>query len=131
MQKATWFDLNRNYNRNIWNHYKTVGPRTNNHCEGFNNRFNKLTGSHQNIYKLINIIKKVELEASLKYNNYSQGKVIYQSKILYQKKTGEIEKSIQLQKSKKSTLDQLLAFLSVHIGSQEITKAINANSIED
>ena len=53
-------------------HYRylldTDGPRTNNYNEGYNNRINKLCGSgHPNLYKFINILKREESLASIKY----------------------------------------------------------------
>ncbi|CAF1004023.1 unnamed protein product, partial [Brachionus calyciflorus] len=35
----TWFEGG--FDTEIWNHAKTIGPRTNNHVEGFHNRLNK------------------------------------------------------------------------------------------
>lgn len=38
----------------VWNHFATVGPRTNNSVEGYNNKLKKFIGAAQpNIYKLV------------------------------------------------------------------------------
>jgi hypothetical protein len=34
---AVWF---KTYPISVWNHYETVGPRTNNHVEGFHSKLN-------------------------------------------------------------------------------------------
>ena len=58
----------------IWNHFDTDGPRTNNYNEGYNNRLNRLCGSgHPNLYKFINIMKREESLASVKYFRAIQG----------------------------------------------------------
>jgi len=52
----------------VWNHFDTDGPRTNNYNEGYNHRLNRLCGSgHPNLYKFINIMKREESLASVKY----------------------------------------------------------------
>ncbi|XP_048248930.1 uncharacterized protein LOC125378113 [Haliotis rufescens] len=35
--------------RNMWNHFDTLGPRTTNHVEGWHARINKMTTNHPNI----------------------------------------------------------------------------------
>jgi hypothetical protein len=58
----------------IWNNFDTDGPRTNNFNEGYNNRLNRLCGSgHPNLYKFINIMKREESLASVKYFRAIQG----------------------------------------------------------
>jgi hypothetical protein len=54
--QRTW--LNGNFPIDLWNHSSTTGPRTNNHVEGFHNKFNKYIKSpHPHLYKLINVFK--------------------------------------------------------------------------
>jgi hypothetical protein len=52
---------------NTWNHFNNVGPRTNNHLEGYhrklNNEFNR---SHPSIYRLIGILQNHEVEYRVK-----------------------------------------------------------------
>ena len=50
----------------MWNHFSTVGPRTNNNLESYNSRLNKLIAvPHPNIWKFINMIKSEELNTTL------------------------------------------------------------------
>ena len=43
------------------NHHGTIGPRTNNHVEDFNNKINLYIDSDQpNIYNFINTLKQLE-----------------------------------------------------------------------
>ena len=45
----TW--INGNFPLTIWNHFRSDIPRTNNNCEGYNNRLDKRAmKSHLNIY---------------------------------------------------------------------------------
>ena len=44
--------------RSTWNHYDTDGPRTTNHVEGWHGKLSQqMSGSHPNIYRLIDIMK--------------------------------------------------------------------------
>ena len=52
----------------IWNHFETVGPRTNNHVEGFNFKLNQYSFSnHPKIYQLILFFRQMETKISQKY----------------------------------------------------------------
>ncbi|XP_071103353.1 uncharacterized protein [Haliotis cracherodii] len=45
----------------LWNHHQTFGPSTNNNLEGFHSRLNaSLNHRHPNLYRFIEIIKKIE-----------------------------------------------------------------------
>ena len=42
----------------LWNHYNTVGPRTNNNLEGYNNKLKlHVSRAHPNIFKSIEIFQ--------------------------------------------------------------------------
>ncbi len=62
---AVWFTT---YPISVWNHYETVGPRTNNHVEGFHSKLNKISGRRPNIYRSINFFKEIETETTIGYN---------------------------------------------------------------
>ena len=52
----TWM-CNENFLLQLWNHCQTVGPKTNNHVEGFHSKFNKyLQSKHPNQGWFINCI---------------------------------------------------------------------------
>lgn len=44
--------------RDVWNHFETVGPRTTNHVEGWHSKINKLVTHHPNIFRFISLIKQ-------------------------------------------------------------------------
>ena len=53
----TW--LCGNYPDDIWTHFNSWTPRTNNGCEGYNSRLSRrVVISHPNIYELITILKQ-------------------------------------------------------------------------
>ena len=61
-----------------WNHFLTVGNRTNNHVEGYNLKLRKWIGAKSpNIYKAINLFQKEEVNSSFLYEraNSSNPKV--------------------------------------------------------
>jgi hypothetical protein len=61
----TWLD---GFERNIWNHFENLGPRTNNHVEGYNSRFNGIVNvSHPNIWKFITCLQAEEATYTHKY----------------------------------------------------------------
>ena len=41
----------------LWHHFKTVGPRTNNHLEGYNNRLKTLSTAHPDIFSSIDLFR--------------------------------------------------------------------------
>ena len=49
----------------IWNHFETIGPRTNNHVEVFNIQYS--FSIHPNIYQLIILFRQMETNISQKY----------------------------------------------------------------
>ena len=50
------------------NHFETVGPRTNNHVEGYNNKLKCFVGAAKpNIYKIVNIFKNEETNSDKKF----------------------------------------------------------------
>ena len=53
----TW--LCGSYPRDIWTHFNSSTPRTNNGCKGYNSRLSRrVVISHPNIYELITILKQ-------------------------------------------------------------------------
>jgi hypothetical protein len=64
---AVWFQK---FEISLWNHYDTVGPRTNNHVEGFHSKLNRLCQeAHPNIFKSIGIVKDIETETAINYKH--------------------------------------------------------------
>ena len=52
----TW--LTGHYPVTMWNHFRSEIPRTNNNCEGYNNRLAERCGKpHLNIYELLLVLK--------------------------------------------------------------------------
>lgn len=69
----TWFEGS--LETKLWNHANTIGPRTNNHVEGFHNRLNKwVSKAHPSIYQLITVFQKIETKASVDYQTRLLGK---------------------------------------------------------
>ena len=59
--RSTWLSESSLFPPKIWNHFDTVGPRTNNHVEGFNFKLNTYSFcKHPNVYVLINLLKEME-----------------------------------------------------------------------
>lgn len=51
-----------------WNHYETIGPKTNNHVEGYHNKLNKAMDTNKpNIFRAIACFKREEMLASVDY----------------------------------------------------------------
>jgi hypothetical protein len=68
---AVWFQK---FEIALWNHYDTVGPRTNNHVEGFHSKLNRLCQeAHPNIFKSIGIVKDIETETAINYKQLAIG----------------------------------------------------------
>ncbi|XP_048248894.1 uncharacterized protein LOC125378088 [Haliotis rufescens] len=58
---TTWVDDGARFPLPLWNHHGTTGPRTNNNLEGFHNRLNRgLPHRHPNIYRFVEVVRKVE-----------------------------------------------------------------------
>ena len=73
--ERTW--LSRIYPIELWNHYDTEGPRTNNHVEGDNAALNRFVNvDSPNIYDLILAMKDFETSVAVKYFKYSCIKVV-------------------------------------------------------
>jgi hypothetical protein len=66
--RSTWLDSSSMFPPKIWNHYDTIGPRTNNHVEGYNFKLNRYSFcNHPNIFELINLLKSMESTISRKW----------------------------------------------------------------
>ena len=62
----TWFEGD--FNLVLWNHAHTIGPRTNNHVEGFHNRLNKwIKKPHPDTYQLISVFQKIDNKVSVDF----------------------------------------------------------------
>jgi hypothetical protein len=63
----TWFEGE--FPPSMWNHSNTVGPRTNNHVEGYHHKINNwINKQHPDIYSLINVNKKMDSLMVVDYN---------------------------------------------------------------
>ncbi|CAF0718120.1 unnamed protein product [Brachionus calyciflorus] len=52
----------------LWNHAHNIGPRTNNHVEGFHNRLNKwIKKPHPDTYQLISVFQKIDNKVSVDF----------------------------------------------------------------
>ena len=68
---SIWFER---FKPALWNHYETIGPRSNNHLEGYNFKINKYIDCiHPNIYSLINTFKDLELLISMNFIQITNG----------------------------------------------------------
>lgn len=70
----------------MWNHFETTSPRTNNHIEGFNNRMkHEVTHLHPSVGDYIEAIKRVEIEVAERFveldNNLSSPRTASKEKI--------------------------------------------------
>ena len=70
----TWRKNTSKFGPSLWNRFNILGPRTNNHIEGWHSSLNKKIGSaHPNIFKFIDIIKKEQVRNELKVLHANQG----------------------------------------------------------
>ena len=54
----------------LWNHYDTVGPRTNNNLEGYNNKLKThVSRAHPSIFKSIELFQTQETNSFVKYRH--------------------------------------------------------------
>ncbi|XP_071154896.1 uncharacterized protein, partial [Mytilus edulis] len=61
-------------NRHLWNHYDTVGTRTNNHLEGWHHKLkNHVEHPHPNIFNLVKLLKKQQAAIEVRLIQYSAG----------------------------------------------------------
>ncbi|CAF0853002.1 unnamed protein product [Brachionus calyciflorus] len=66
--ETTWIN-HKVYKIDLWNHFDTLGPRTNNHVEGDNHKVNSyIDFTHPHIYSAINTFKSLETTTSLNYH---------------------------------------------------------------
>ncbi|CAF1018080.1 unnamed protein product [Brachionus calyciflorus] len=71
--KDTWYQKPK-FSYELWNHYYTEGPRTNNHVEGYNLKINKyIDYSHPHIYSAINTLKCLETSTGLNFFQIESG----------------------------------------------------------
>lgn len=83
--------MSSNYPVEIWNHSETIGPKTNNHLEGFHSKITRHLGAaHPNIYKLVKLFKTLESNASVDYES-----IKFRREALRSRKTKAINKEIQ------------------------------------
>ncbi len=57
----------------LWHHFKSVGPRTNNHLEGYNNRLKTLSTAHPDIFSSIDLFRAEENNAQLAWFSAEKG----------------------------------------------------------
>ncbi|XP_048246386.1 uncharacterized protein LOC125377370 [Haliotis rufescens] len=71
---TNWVDYEARFPLSLWNHHQTFGPRTNNNLEGFHSRLNaSLNHRHPNLYRFIEIIKKIEKSEKTKLSQLDLG----------------------------------------------------------
>ncbi|KAK3106289.1 hypothetical protein FSP39_017023 [Pinctada imbricata] len=61
-------------NRHLWNHFEAEGPRTTNNLEGWHSKLNKhFNHPHPNIYRLIDVIKRIQAANEVQQVQYAAG----------------------------------------------------------
>jgi hypothetical protein len=71
--RTTWLDGSR-FPPSLWNHYETIGPRSNNHVEGYNFTLNNdIDSVHPNIFSLTNTLKEHEVLNMMNYIRLDHG----------------------------------------------------------
>ncbi|CAF1104867.1 unnamed protein product [Brachionus calyciflorus] len=59
---------------NLWNHFYTEGPRTNNHVEGYNHKINNyINHTHPHIYSAIYTLKTLETSTGINFFQHESG----------------------------------------------------------
>lgn len=100
----TWVE---GYRLDLWNHFETEGPRTNNHIEGYNRKFNDLLGHHPNIWNFITTLIEEEERMSIRLGKLNAGNLRENTR-----KKEDIERDLKISKlqtkylMKKLDLDQ-------------------------
>ena len=65
--RSTWLE-GLKFPPSFWNHYETIGPKSNNYVEGYNlNLNNDIDSVHPNIFGLIGTLKANEVLNSMNY----------------------------------------------------------------
>ncbi len=119
----------------FWNNFKTVGPRTNNHLEGYNLKLKKsVSVAHPNIYTAIHLFLSQEVSASLNYYRAANGEWISP------RKKKEIEKDGKISNLKKIFDDgdisltvyvkNIISILYIDAGKKQATES-DADSDDD
>ena len=74
--ESTWIGRDSKFPKDMWNHYETIGPRSNNHVEGYNLKFNRYVETiHPNVYKLIQDMRDQEAFCSMNYIQRNNGRL--------------------------------------------------------
>ena len=107
--ESTWIGRDSKFPKDMWNHYETIGPRSNNHVEGYNLKFNRYVETiHPNVYKLIQDMRDQEAFCSMNYIQRNNGRLsksfrrpidIKRDDILFNLKTLFFYQSISLNNS--------------------------------
>jgi hypothetical protein len=83
--------LNGSFDINLWNHFDVIGPRTNNHLEGFNAKLNKYFDYNKpHIYNFILALKDIETEVDKQIHDLQHGSVFNK------KRSADILRDLQL-----------------------------------
>ncbi|XP_071111934.1 uncharacterized protein [Haliotis cracherodii] len=70
----TWIDNHAQFQLGLWNHHDNIGPRTNNHLEGWHCHLNKLVQrAHPNVFAFIKVIQRLEKTERNKLAQYLHG----------------------------------------------------------
>ncbi|XP_041365117.1 uncharacterized protein LOC121380390 [Gigantopelta aegis] len=105
---VNWIDYDARFPLPLWNHHDTNGPRTNNNLEGFHNRLNKaMPHYHPNIYRFVDIIKKIEFADRAKISQIDFGAVPSRKCVYREMKNRLVRLKDQLQQRVKTPLQFL------------------------
>lgn len=106
---TTWVDYDARFPIAMWNHNQTNGPRTNNNVEGFHNRLNRsLPHHHPNIYRFIEVIRKIEFSERAKLAQQRLGAAPPPRKRVYREIENRVSRLIdQVNRQEKTSLEFL------------------------
>ena len=95
----------------MWNHFKTVGNRTNNHLEGYNHKLKNFIGAKApNIFKSVKFFQDEEANAALRYHRANSSN----------KNTSRPPRRAHLDIEKESKLEELTSLYKDHYITYEI-----------
>ena len=98
-----WLEI---YEPSIWNHFSSVDYRTNNICEGYHSKINKMLRSKPSLYQMITLFKQLEFEYRLQQIR------IYtdQDLITKKRKKKDTEKDLKIELIKQSLVKEIHSF---------------------
>ncbi|CAK9299758.1 unnamed protein product [Gordionus sp. m RMFG-2023] len=116
---TTWLGVRPLFPYKIWSRYRVLGPRTNNHLEGFHHALNrKISYAHPNIYTLIKILINYQNSNDLKLIQINNGSTVNRINYSYEIKDRMISNLTDIYEES----EDVITFLD------EVTKIIKLKS---